>query len=401
VLREIVLAAAAQSDPEPDPEHDSNWNSASWSPAPRNEAAQALPWLTHFGQDEQALTAIKKLATDPVPSVRFLLACELWRVREHHPTFMWDLLNEVAAKEPNSTVLQGVTASLWNLMWRDEAKSLALIAKLLERVEEDSDEEERAGTNLVSMVVDYAVHDNNQWAKQKLAEWRTDPLASTAAISVSGRRLIQYINPQHTGSRLECARELLLMQLEAVARALAGMEQAGTTLSPDEKQNKWRALYGVVDNTVTRIYFAADLDPNLRQGKEPLDDGKREKFFHDCLPLLDKVLSFGKQQGMGMLLAPTAYHFMELLNGVLRYDPPLVLRLAAQVVNCSKPFGYNLDSMAMRETVKLIESILADYRDMIQDESSIRNLLEVLDAFVEAGWPEALNLVWRLDEIYR
>ena len=102
-----------------------------------------------------------------------------------------------------------------------------------------------------------------------------------------------------------------------------------------------------------------------------------------------------------MLLAPTAHHFMQLLNGVLRYDPPLALRMAAQVVMCSKRFGYNLDSMAMSETVRLVEAILADYRERVQDELSIKDLLELLDAFVEAGWPDALNLVWRLDEIYR
>ena len=92
---------------------------------------------------------------------------------------------------------------------------------------------------------------------------------------------------------------------------------------------------------------------------------------------------------------------MELLNGVLRYDPALVLRMATDVVTCSKRFNFNSDSMAMRETVKLIESILADYRDKVQDGASVKNLLELLDAFVEAGWPEALSLVWRLDEIYR
>ncbi len=92
---------------------------------------------------------------------------------------------------------------------------------------------------------------------------------------------------------------------------------------------------------------------------------------------------------------------MELLNGVLRYDPALVLRIAAEVVIFSKRFSYNIDSMAMEEIVKLVESILADYRDKVQDDASIKNLLEILDAFVEAGWPQALNLVWRLDEIYR
>jgi hypothetical protein len=57
--------------------------------------------------------------------------------------------------------------------------------------------------------------------------------------------------------------------------------------------------------------------------------------------------------------------------------------------------------MALEEVVKLVELILADYRDKVQDEASIKNLLELLDAFVEVGWPQALSLVWRLDEIYR
>jgi hypothetical protein len=55
----------------------------------------------------------------------------------------------------------------------------------------------------------------------------------------------------------------------------------------------------------------------------------------------------------------------------------------------------------MGEIVKLVESILADYRESVNDDESVKNLLTILDAFIEAGWPEALNLVWRLDELYR
>jgi hypothetical protein len=55
----------------------------------------------------------------------------------------------------------------------------------------------------------------------------------------------------------------------------------------------------------------------------------------------------------------------------------------------------------MGEIVKLVEAILADYRDAVQDDNSVKSLLTILDAFVEAGWPQALNLVWRLDELYR
>jgi hypothetical protein len=252
------------------------------------------------------------------------------------------------------------------------------------------------------MVVDFAVCEDNQWARETLNHWRNKPIEFAASIATTGRRLVDYIEPRHVGVRLEQARSLLLTHLDVVANALGDLHKKDSGVPDDEMQRKWRLLYGVVDQTVLHIYFATDIDPNLRQRKDsPLDDSSRKMFFFDALPVLEKIIDFGKRPETGMLLAPTAHHFMQLLNGVLPYDPPLVLRMAADVVRCSKRFNYNLDSMAMGEVVKLVECILADYRDKIQDELSIINLLELLDAFVEVGWPEALNLVWRLDEIYR
>jgi len=402
-LREIVLEAAANSDPEPNPQYDSKWDHASWSPAPRNDAAQALPFLAYYGSDQATLSAIKKLANDPVPSVRFLLACELWRLVERSPDLMWSILDEFAKNENNNVVLQGVTVSLWQLINRSKERCFKLIGNLLERLEEESDEDEtKARGSLVCMVVDYAVWDDNQWAQDTLARWRGAPLQFAASVATAGHRLVAYIEPQHATLQLERARLLLLAHLDEVAKTLTVLQNANSNVPKEEMQRKWKLLYGVIDQTVMRIYFAMDINPSLRQRKEnPLSDTTRKQFFYAALPVLEKVLSFGKQPETGMLLAPTAHHFMELLNGALNYDAKQILRMAADVVCCSKRFNYNLDGMAMKEVVKLVESILADYRDKVQEDSSIINLLEVLDAFVEVGWPDALNLVWRLDEIYR
>lgn len=403
-LREMVLAAAHDSEPEPYPDSNSEWTSAAWSPAPRNEAAQALPWLTHFGKDHQALAAIQLLAHDPVPSVRFLLACELWRVVEHMSDAMWTILDDMVEKDMNRVVLQGITVSLWNLIQRDKDRSLALIQKLLKRieVEEEAPDEQGAQTALIFMIVDYAVLNDDQWAKETMARWKESPVKYATSVSTAGRRLIEYITPQPHGGPLESARALLLSHLDAAVAGLCSLQKKDTNIPQEQFQKKWKLLYRVIHEAIMRIYFACDINPDLRQRREhPLSDQEREQFFQDALPVLEKVLSFGKQPDTGKLLAPTAHHFMELLNGVLRYDPRLSLRMAAEVVSCSKPFGYNLDSMAMRETVKLVESILADHRESVQEEASIKNLVGLLDAFVEAGWPDALNLVWRLDEIYR
>ena len=101
------------------------------------------------------------------------------------------------------------------------------------------------------------------------------------------------------------------------------------------------------------------------------------------------------------MVASTAQRFMELLNGVLKYDPKDVLHMATEVVESSKATGYNLDPLAIREVVKMVETILADYRDEVRNGASLQDLLNVLDVFAETGWPDALRLVWRLDEIFR
>jgi hypothetical protein len=75
--------------------------------------------------------------------------------------------------------------------------------------------------------------------------------------------------------------------------------------------------------------------------------------------------------------------------------------MAVQVAKASQPQGYNLDSLAIREVVDLVESILADYRFFVQQGASLNDLLELLDIFTQVGWTEALRLVWRLDEIFR
>jgi hypothetical protein len=75
--------------------------------------------------------------------------------------------------------------------------------------------------------------------------------------------------------------------------------------------------------------------------------------------------------------------------------------MARDVVMSSERFNFTIDSLALGEAVQLVESLLADHRAQIQDDASIKNLVELLDCFAEVGWPEALQLVWRLDEIYR
>lgn len=402
VLRGILIAAANDTEPQPDPTRDAGWNIPSWSPSPRSAAAQALPWLLHLDHGEDVLAALRRLARDPVPSVRYLVACDLWRAMEASPTEVWAIMEHFGAHEENRVVLHGVAISLRQLIPRDKERTLAFIREMLQRVGQDDEGQSSARNALIDMVVDYAVWYGDPWATGELARWQQDALFYSASVATAGRRLIDHIKPQHSATHLRQAGSLLLACLEAVATGLGSLPKNPGDHVPDDIQATWRDLYGVIDGAVMRIRFASDIDPHRRQQTvEPLSDDQRRRFFDEVRPILEKVIDFGKQRETGMLLAPTAHHLMQFFNGVLAYDPQWVLARAAAVVGCSKKFAYNLDSLAMSEAVRLVEAIVADHRDAVQDEGPARHLLEILAAFVEAGWPEALDLVWRLDEIYR
>jgi hypothetical protein len=401
-FRDLVLEGSSRPEPVADPEVDRKWTSPIWTPSARNSAAQILPWLTSCEPNQEVLAAVKRLATDPVPSVRFLLFSEIAFLHKTYPDDLYALLYQAIDTETNRTVWQGIAVSLWKLRWRENARTQELVQKVLSKwLDEADDDDWNAKAQVVGIVVDYAV-DGIAWAVAQVQTWGNGAFEDPGAAAVSGNRLSQYIKPKASESKLAQARTLLIAQLISISSALQKLQQSSESVSSDQRDKKLKKLYGVIDQTVSRIYFALDVNPSLRREEGRIDDDEvRKQFFKDSLPILDTVLSFGEQQQNGILLAPTAHYFMQLLNGVVRFDPNGVLDRAAKVVRFASRFSFNLDSLALTDTVRLVETMLTDYPEELREGRSLTNLLEILDAFTKVGWPDALNLVWRLDEIYR
>jgi hypothetical protein len=58
--------------------------------------------------------------------------------------------------------------------------------------------------------------------------------------------------------------------------------------------------------------------------------------------------------------------------------------------------------MAVDLLVKVTETYLAEHRLLLQkDQRSREELIDILETFVEAGWPSARRLSYRLEEIFR
>lgn len=63
--------------------------------------------------------------------------------------------------------------------------------------------------------------------------------------------------------------------------------------------------------------------------------------------------------------------------------------------------NYTFDSFAIREIISLTEHLVADHRDLLLEEEAFSNLIGILDIYINSGWVDALELLWKLDDIFK
>jgi hypothetical protein len=405
--RRVLLLCARDRFPEPDADMEEEYTSPVWSDAPRNEAAQGLPLLLSRGADAEIFDTIRLLARDPVPSVRYLLTCELWRVSEVVPDEFWSLLHDIATREGNGVVLQGVGECLLQVTGRNENKATTVLDVLTPRVLNEPDVSELARV-FMALTMWLCIVQEHPWAVSLSERLLNEPVKHSKALSRATIATLRFVKPSKTGDKEEHetvkrAIGWLLKGIEAAERGLNAISRVAPPAAnaPDE-DSLARALYSVMDQVVLHLYFALDSKPNARQGAgaAPTADS-RVQLYWSVKPLLKTILRFAQTPETGVLAGPTAYRFMQILNGVLALDPVGVIEMAWEVVVSGRPHGFNLDSLAIEEVVKITESVLADYRLEVRANETLSQILEILEIFSETGWPQALRLVWRLDEVYR
>ena len=64
--------------------------------------------------------------------------------------------------------------------------------------------------------------------------------------------------------------------------------------------------------------------------------------------------------------------------------------------------GYQYESLAANLMVRLVEQYLAEHRTLLREDAESRQtLIDILDVFVQAGWPTTRRLAYGPDEIPR
>jgi hypothetical protein len=118
------------------------------------------------------------------------------------------------------------------------------------------------------------------------------------------------------------------------------------------------------------------------------------RFLTEITPALDALAE--------LPILHIAHDIIQTLEYLAPADPPNIFRRIGRVALAGQGSGFQFEPQAKDLIVRIIERYLAEYRFIFRDDTECQQLLvSVLDSFVRVGWPAAVQLAYRLDEIHR
>lgn len=410
LVREVLLGVSRHPEPAYQPEYDQFDEHPSWGrPAPRIVAAEGLVVLaSHPEFDSRIRQAVESLSSDPVPAVRFQIASRLNVLYRTAPDLMWRIAERMGREESSRGVLQGLLAYSLRRIAGAEPDRVADLTKLIvDRVREGP------GAGKVRELCMGLFAALYVWRDQTLSGEVVLEVASNTAsfpneahhILHTLREAVMYGPTSPPDPKADAVRQraldLLERLLRSARRGLDELEQRNRGVPfnqwPQRDQDEAKSLYRLIDRIGAEVYFASGAHDERRQQEAPTTRGpesKSERFYGEAATILDVLAETG--------LPSVAHHLLETLEFFIPCDPRGVFLRIGHVIRAGKQEGYQYESLAADLIVKLVERYLADYRALLRADSECRQvLIEILDTFVQAGWPSARRLAYRLEEIFR
>lgn len=406
LAHEVLTRVAGFPPPDVPADADETYTWPHWSPSARIGAAQGLAYLGAVDPTPGVLNALQQLARSPDPSERLvtlMYAPLIGRVAT-------ETLREIAVDRVENESNEVVATALFRILGalgEGSAPGGDLVRATIDRWIGTGSSELRP--ILADWLVHFALWRNDAWAWTVLRNCLAQLEKFGALLSEVNFHVINTLTPL-TVAKPESADEIgrgvgWLVHVLTELRGRVATLRARTSGDLDQAdQDLLGTIHKQVDEIVTRLYFNLRRhgpDPDAEDpGHVPTDDQLRS-YYAAIKPVLHGVLRFSEPAAAGVMVAGTAHRFMELLNSLLFVDPPEILAMAADVSTAGRGQNFHLDSLAVREVVQLVETVLADHRDRIIHGKPLADMLRLLDIFADVGWPDALRLVWRLDEVFR
>jgi hypothetical protein len=374
-----------------------------YSSTPRIDAADALTNLYRYKREKHLLDDIRKFSDDSNPIVRFRVVRNIRQIWKESPKEFWEIILTRLKQENDPFSLAVILNNLYHtdIIETDEKKVIKAIKIVSTKIGEPEKKDSllEAYTSLLLYLVDTR---KNNFAKAIVR----NGIDNTTFMQALLFRLFDFIDPKHPFndySKTDNKKDLIELLQEITSKNLSKL--IDIPLAELGKDGNEKKRLNLVDFIVQRIYFSLDINDRIKNNRDlqPTEKNKRA-FYERMQPILLEILAISQKIGDGFMMAHTAHYLLETLNGVIKFYPEegaTILEMASEITVLSRRSGYPFDHSAIKEIVALTESILADHKHLLRDEKSLEQLISILDLYIESGWTEALELLWKLDEAFK
>ena len=300
--REVLLGAARHEEPKPNLVYDDQFDSPGYSPCARHEAASGLLRFAFYQPDAEMLDAIETLASDRVPSVRMVIAMELFLVCAKEPDRFWHIMDNRAMHERNRVVQKFLYHTLTRVVAKEkdnEDKTTCVMAKLLEHTPLPTEGLEPSDS-FIALLMWLVIDRQNSWAFKTIEEtYFKDPIRFANPLSRAVSEVVRdYVLPKHLETdeerrRARRAIEWLGQVIDLVSGRIKGLYRIVKEDDTEENVKKLHDTYNVIDAVITRLYFAVAYKRD--QSKEPVEeisDDLRRDYYNEVKPLMQQVICF-------------------------------------------------------------------------------------------------------------
>ena len=380
------------------------------SPAPRVEAAKALMGLCRIaptlGSSLGDLAG--SLARDPSPAVRLQVIGGAVILRESNRPLMQELIEVGFSKEENEGVLSRFLAGIDPALEDKPEWFTERLIRLEDRSLRYRSEESAGGylRHLVNSLIRlWLVFDQGD-AGVRVRAWIADPLTHDLKVrhTLSSLRTAIVLgdseNPDTICERVRAgAIEVFQAVTQRLTSNLSSLPREPDQLRAEDQELARRAL-AILDHAAAQVYFGSGAHDARKGNPDESEDDRpgkllRVRFLREMEPTLG-ALATVPHPGV-------THRLLETLEPFIADDPRRVFRMVTDALLSGGPTGgYQLEKMGLDLFLDIVRRYLAEHRGVLNSEPDFRRrLMKALDAFVEVGWPSALECAYELPEELR
>lgn len=410
LVKIILLEASANPEPKSDPVYDEQFNEfqSRGSTAARIDSAIGLCRLVSKEGclDNDVMKTINKLSNDPNPRVRYGVVCNLTYLYDNAREEMWNFIEVFVHNEQSRGVLTWLIPTLDRLLSAHMDRVVELTKVIYDRVTEGSGAEEvRRRCRIIFLKG--LLWENHVLCRQVIEGIIRNPekqhsecrdilgfLRDALVLGDTEKR-----NPQDEELRkraLELYREFVEIvkpkYIKLRSEQLIPQEERGES----DNNNGLKHIQETLTEVATQLYYASgalDLKDRSHNREAPKLEVRR-RFFEETGDLVDSLVE--------LPISPLGHHLLEILETQVDFDPLKVFLRIGTIICGGRSERFEFEYQVVDLFVELIERYLSEHREIFQESGEAQQLLlDMLNIFADAGWPNARRLTYRLGEIYR